>query len=504
MRAQPTRSSVAGMVRALLGRARRLPSRGRGAATSAAATALALLLAAAASAASASAAQAPKAGTYAGSIGQPLPRGAVAGVRAVNLVSGVVESVGTVSRSGAFSLAVPAGPYAVVGTVVPRRGAVAEFSAGVRLKGGQRVKQATLKKRPRTPARKGKSKPTHKGKPTPKGKRGKSKSTKSKGRAAYVSEQGQATPGVVAVQQRIPYATSGGASEYVRGSVELAISRAINASRERCGLAEIDPGADELADRFVRFVRGERVNRVVGDVEVRGSLTQTGGDRVDAAIAIVDKRSGETIATVKGAVGASTFGPDLERLVRKVGDQLCKLSDVYEVRLDVEGWSDTGMYGGQGTIASVLRAVRPSKQSLTWNGLGAWQWANQVAFPKTECLTRDLIMPAPQPWTAKLTAPGPQGPLTVTVGLDTQVPATLSLDCPPSGEPPYDPPPIPGLTFLTLLNPQGTTFTLPVEGGVAPISATVASADGGFFARGTVTVKPTGVQRSDPEGDEET
>jgi hypothetical protein len=70
--------------------------------------------------------------------------------------------------------------------------------------------------------------------------------------------------------------------------------------------------------------------------------------------------------------------------------------------------------------------------------------------------------------------------------------ATASVDCPPQGDPPYDPPPIPGQPGPSLVGFGPMAFELPAEGGSQPLGGGVELGGDGFFNDGTLSVVRTG------------
>ena len=82
------------------------------------------------------------------------------------------------------------------------------------------------------------------------------------------------------------------------------------------------------------------------------------------------------------------------------------------------------------------------------------------------------------------------GQLAVTWSRDGNDGTTASVDCP--GDP-YDPPPIPGMVGLALLNTAPESFYVPYAGGVQAVSSGVSDGGDGFFNTGTITVTPAGV-----------
>ena len=69
--------------------------------------------------------------------------------------------------------------------------------------------------------------------------------------------------------------------------------------------------------------------------------------------------------------------------------------------------------------------------------------------------------------------------------------ASASIDCPPEGDPPYDPPPIAGQPGPSLVGIAPMAFDLPAEGGAQRVSGGVQSGADGFFNEGTLTITQT-------------
>src|SRR4051812_11757506 len=115
----------------------------------------------------------PKPGVFAGSVGVGVPAGGRAVVRAIDRASGQVAAAKKAGRSGRFSLTLPQGAYAVASSVVSPTGhRVTQPLVGLTLKPGQRRLKASLK-------------------------RAKKRPKKRRGRAAFVQERGDVTPGRV-------------------------------------------------------------------------------------------------------------------------------------------------------------------------------------------------------------------------------------------------------------------------------------------------------------------
>jgi hypothetical protein len=95
-----------------------------------------------------------KPGTFAGSLGVKVQKGAQAEIRAVKRTTGAVALARPVGRSGRFSLSLAPGQYLVVGTVVTQSGKLVQKRIGVSLKSGQKRKGSSLKARKKKKKRK--------------------------------------------------------------------------------------------------------------------------------------------------------------------------------------------------------------------------------------------------------------------------------------------------------------------------------------------------------------
>jgi hypothetical protein len=84
----------------------------------------------------------------------------------------------------------------------------------------------------------------------------------------------------------------------------------------------------------------------------------------------------------------------------------------------------------------------------------------------------------------------PSGNLKVTWSADPETSA--SIDCPPDdSEPPYDPPPVPGMLGPSLLGVTPMTFELPASGGLQAIGGGIDAGGGdGMFDSGSLLVSP--------------
>lgn len=424
----------------------------------------------------------PKKGTFAGTLGVKVPKGAKAEVRAIDRAGGTIAAARAVKRSGSFSLSLPAGAYVVVGTLVPRPGGgrVMRIRTGVSLKAGQKRVKANLKKRRRV----------------------KSKARKAGARAAFVQELGQVTPGRIAVA--IPDFTgtaTGDLGAVLGGLDDLMINDVLNAGSEECDLAVIASGRDraellkELEFQQSPYVDpATRVKRnfIIGDVEVRGTLTELPSGKAKVDIRLVDSRTskeyGKLSATLDPDAG---FFDAFEELSKQTAKELCKLHDAYEVTLDVKGEGKFATHSASGTIKSTLLARASAPKQPVWRDSGPLAWQNVVFTTKiAECPYIDVVVPLTS-WSVTIIDDG-AGSLQVVASLQGPDATTATIDCvpDPGGA---NPPPVPGQPGPSLIATGPLSFTLPYAGGVQAISGIVADGGDGFFNTGTITVKPSGI-----------
>jgi hypothetical protein len=436
---------------------------------------VAAVLGVAALAATASVASA-KPGTFAGTLGIKVPKGAEADVRAVNRATGTVVASRPVGRAGRFSLSLAPATYLVVGTVVTPRGRVIQKRIGVSLKSGQKRKRTSLKARKR------------------KRKRGRA-------RPAFAQERGNVTPGRIAVE--IPNVTgSTGDRDWdaFKGGVNDVMIVDVMNARDDCGTAiiEVERRAELLkefefmqspyVDPSTRLTR----NLILGDVELRGSISRAPGDKVKVAMTIVDKRSGKALGGRETTLDREGWGDQLETLGKQLAGDLCKLSDVFEVTLDVNGEGRFATHSGTGAIHTTLRARRNEPGRQVWRATGPLQWTG-VGFATNiaECPLIDPVIPTIN-WSVTILDAG-DGQLQVTWTRDGNEGTTASVDCRPSGPGDPDPPPIPGMPGVALLNTGPEAFNVPYAGGVRAVSGIVSDGTDGFFNSGSITVTPAGI-----------
>ena len=416
-----------------------------------------------------------KPGTFAGSLGIKVQRGAEAEIRAVKRATGAVAVARPVGRSGRFRLSLAPGQYLVVGTVVTPRGKLVQKRIGVSLKSGQKRKGSSLKARKRKKKRK-----------------------RARPRAAFVQERGNVTPGRIAVEIPNVRGSAGDPDwDALKGGInDLMMTDAFNA-RDDCGttLIEVEHRAEMIkelefqqspyVDPSTRLTR----NLIVGDVEIRGTMARAPGDRARVTMNIVDKHSGKSVGSREVVLDRANWPDQLETLAKRLADDLCKLSDVYEVTLDVTGEGRFATHTSRGAIHQTLRARRNQPGRNVWRDTGPFQWSGVTFVSTTECSYIAPVIPAIN-WSVTILDAG-DGQLQVTWTRDGNDSTTASVDCP--GDP-YDPPPIPGQSGVALINTGPESFLVPYAGGTQPVSGVVAGGGDGFFNTGSITVRPAGVR----------
>jgi hypothetical protein len=417
-----------------------------------------------------------KPGSFAGSLGVKVPKGAEADIRAVNRTTGIVAAARPVGRTGRFTLSLPPATYLVVGTVVTRQGKVVQKRIGVSLKSGQKRKHTKLTARKR------------------KRKRGRA-------RPAFVQERGNVTPGRIAVE--IPQVTgSTGDRDWdaLKGGVNDLMIVDVMHARDDCGttIIEVERRAEALkelefqqspyVDPSTRLTR----NLILGDVELRGSISRVAGDQAKVTMRIVDMRTGKALGSRETTLDRGGWPDQLETLAKQLAGDLCKLSDVFEVTLDVNGEGRFATHSGTGTIHTTLRARRSEPGRRVWRATGPLQWAGvSFATKIDECPLIDPVVPAIN-WSVTIIDAG-DGQLLVTWTRDGNEGTTASVDCRPSGPGEPDPAPVPGMPGVALLTTGPEAFNLPYTGGVQAVSGVVSDGTDGFFNSGAITVTPAGV-----------
>lgn len=431
-------------------------------------------------------ASAAKPGTFAGTLGTPVPAGAKVRMRAIDRRTGVaVESV-AVSRKGAFKLALPAGTYLVVATTVAKNGKVTLSKVGISLKAGQKRVGSTLDRRKNRRVKKA------------------TKSLTSARQSMYRQERGQVSAGNVAVE--IPDFTGTSSDpewNTVRRGLNDVITTDVLTGTEKCpdsvSVIEVDRRADivkELEFQQSRYVDpSTRVvrNFIIGDVEVRGTTRDVPGSpgAGEVTVRIVDKASGEELGTITKTVNPNTFFEDMESLGKSLANELCNLSDVYEVKVDMTGTGVFATHNGSATLRTTIKARRGSgAESTVWRGAATTVWENPTFVSKIGCSYVDPVS-SPLDLSAEIQLASPDT-LRVTWTLDNggsvATNVLASIVCPEA-------PPIPGQPGPSLVGAVPFTFVVPVAGGVATVPNGFNDGVHGFFNTGTITVTPKGVAR---------
>ncbi len=416
-----------------------------------------------------------KAGSFSGTLGVKVPRGARAEIRAISRADGTVTAVRSLPRSGAFKLGLPAGSYLVLGTVVPRPGggAVTQVRTAVSLRPGQRRAKVNIKKT-----------------------RKRRKAKKRRARSAFVQELGQVTSTRVAVEiPDLGGSPSGELGVVRRGINDYMTNDVVSLGGDKCDLAviEVDRRADlikELEFQQSPYVDpSTRVTRnlIIGDVEVVGTVNDAPGGRAAIELRVRDRRTGKQLAQIEKTFPLDNFFPSLDALGRDLVDELCKLHPAYDVTLDVKGEGNFATHSTAGNLRAKLRPHWSAPRRPVWRDSGPLQWQDVTFTSKTDCSYVSPVIPGTT-WSVTILDAG-EHQIQVTWTLQGPDSTTASVDCP--GDP--DPPPIPGQPGPSLINVMPQSFTLPDAGGTQNLSGIVADGGDGFFNTGTLTVTPNGV-----------
>jgi hypothetical protein len=139
---------------------------------------------------------------------------------------------------------------------------------------------------------------------------------------------------------------------------------------------------------------------------------------------------------------------------------------------------------GRLAFSLVARAVPGS--ATRWTGTAPALFTDLSFTANSECLLHTPVNTAGT-FTVDIELL-PSGNLRVTWSADPS--ASASIDCPPdTSDPPYDPPPIPGMPGPSLVGVTPTTFELPADGGLQVIGGGVDAGGGeGFFDSGSLLV----------------
>ena len=422
----------------------------------------------------------PKAGSFAGTLGVKVPKGARAELRAISRVDGTVAAARSLPRSGAFKLGLPGGSYLILGTVVPRPGGgpITQVRTAVSLKPGQRRAKVNIRKTKKR--RKGKARRAH---------------------SAYVQELGQVTPTRVAVEMPdLGGNPTGDLGAVRRGINDYITTDLVSLGGEKCDLTviEVDRRADAIkelefqqspyVDPSTRVTR----NFAISDVEVVGTVNDAPGENAAIDLRVRDRRTGKELARLEKTIPLDKFFESLDTLGSDLVDELCKLHPAYDVTLDVKGDGNFATHSSSGAIKAKLRPHWSAPKRPVWRDSGPLAWQDVTFTSKTECAYVSPVIPGTT-WSVTILDAG-NDQIQVTWTLQGPDATTVSVDCP--GDP--DPPPIPGQPGPSLINVTPQSFTLPDAGGTQNLSGVVALGGDGFFNTGTLTVTPSGVATEAP------
>ncbi|MEI2702967.1 MAG: hypothetical protein V9E83_11270 [Baekduia sp.] len=430
-------------------------------------------------------AQSAKPGTFAGSLGLTIPKGAEAEVRAIDRASGTITRARGVPRSGAFSLSLPAGQYLVVGSVVPRpgRGAkITQTQVAISLKAGQRRTKSKLTARKKKRAAKKKA---------------------LRARAAYVQEGGQVTAGSVATEIPPFTGATGEFAQFNKGMAAMLITDVTSngGAGEDCGVTvvEVERRDEVLKELELQkspyFDPSSRVERnfVVGDVEVRGTLQNGAGNKtLGYDLRLVDKRTGAEVGRLTGTMSAADIFDGEQKLAKDLNEELCKLTDTYEVTLHLDGAATFATHSGGGTLDAKLTVKRAGKKSRIYRGSGTLGWSGTSYASKLAGCSYISPLEPSAPWAVTITNVG-DGSILVEWTHEPGDLATSSVLCPDDPTPP----PIPGQPGPSLIQTTPESFQLPVAGGVQAMGGGFSQGGDGWTNSGTMTVRPGGTARMD-------
>ena len=176
----------------------------------------------------------------------------------------------------------------------------------------------------------------------------------------------------------------------------------------------------------------------------------------------------------------------LEYLRKVTLDRIEKNPCGYHVLVDIASNTVTASHQASGKLYSSVVARPVAGSATRWSGTAPALFTDVSFTPKDDCAYHTLINTAGT-FTVDLELL-PSGNLRVTWSADPS--SSASVDCPPDdSEPPYDPPPIPGMPGPSLLGVTPTTFELPASGGRQVIGGGIDAGGGdGFFDSGSLLV----------------
>lgn len=173
---------------------------------------------------------------------------------------------------------------------------------------------------------------------------------------------------------------------------------------------------------------------------------------------------------------------ELGRLLEELREAEKKCTGPFEVTLAVTTTSNFATHTATGTLNATVAATKSAPGEFT--GSVPMSYQNLVFASKTHCpYIAPIAMTAP--FDVKITVQ-PDGFLKVSWSAGNTM-TSASIDCPP--EPMgADPPPIPGQSGPTLIQPSPTEFTLPNTGGEQAVGGGLTDAGDGWTHAGTIKV----------------
>lgn len=248
-------------------------------------------------------------GTLRGASVPPKSRGVVV-LRALRLDRGTVGGARRVARSGAYTLRLAPGPYALVGTVVDRTATAAVTTRGpeLTLRAGQR-----------------RAIPVRLRKPKPKRKR-----RRHHAKAAYFQEDGSETPGVIAYQILDFTGATGDLMMFNRALPDMLMTDTFGQggceTTEVAGPRDLAAAAGELDLQQSPYVDPStrvRRNWVLPDVKVKGRLANRPG-ALAYVVTIVDARTGAARGSLSGDLRLTDrFFDQVTALGARIMDRVC-------------------------------------------------------------------------------------------------------------------------------------------------------------------------------------
>jgi len=237
---------------------------------------------------------------------------------------------------------------------------------------------------------------------------------------------------------------------------------------------------------------GAALERDIGHLDANngGVFGPHGSWRYGRGFPISDLR---TVDNVK-AMAATSIATNvltlaaLEYLRKVTLDRIEKSPCGYTVYVDMASRTVTAAYDSFGTVKFSVPTRAVAGSTTHWKGTAPAQFADLTFTAKSECVMHTPVNTAGT-FVVDLERL-PSGNLEVTWFADPSTSA--SIDCPPDGsDPPYDPPPIPGMTGASLLGATPMTYELPASGGLQVIGGGIDGGGGdGFFPTGSLLVSP--------------